>query len=110
MKIRTLIASTALGFAVFALPAQAQHTGHDMPATAAVSTELSSGEVRAIDLKTRKITLKHGELKNLGMSPMTMVFAIKAGIELPKNLKAGDPVRFRAEEPGGVLTVTLIQR
>lgn len=110
MKIRTLIASSALGLAAFAMPALAQHTGHDMPAKAVVATELSSGEVRAIDLKARKITLKHGELKNLGMSAMTMVFAIKPGIELPKDLKAGDQVRFRAEEPGGVLTVTLIQR
>lgn len=110
MKLSSLIASTALIFAAFSLPTQAQHAGHDMGAMPMATVELSSGEVRAIDLKARKVTLKHGELKNLGMSAMTMVFAIKPGIELPKDLKAGDQVRFRAEEPGGVLTVTLIQR
>ena len=110
MKLSTLLASTAFILAAFALPAQAQHAGHDMGSMPMASVELSSGEVRAIDLKARKITLKHGELKNLGMMAMTMVFAIKPGLELPKDLKAGDQVRFRAEEPAGVLTVTQIQR
>ena len=113
MNIRTLLTTAALLCAAFALPAQAQHAGHDMhdmksmPATPA---ELSSGEVRAIDLKTRKLTIKHGELKNLGMPAMTMVFVIKEGVAVPAGLKQGDAIRFRAEEVGGVLTVTLIQR
>jgi Cu/Ag efflux protein CusF len=111
MKISTLIASTAFVVVSFgALPAYAQHAGHDMGTMPMASTELSSGEVRALDLKTRKITIKHGELKNLGMPGMTMAFALKSGVELPKDLKVGDQIRFRAEEPGGVLTVTLIQR
>jgi len=116
MKIRTLLTAAALLCAALSLPAQAQQAGHnmhdmhDMNAMPATTAELSSGEVRAIDLKTRKLTIKHGELKNLGMPAMTMVFVIKDGVAVPAGLKQGDSIRFRAEEVGGVLTVTLIQR
>ncbi|MDP5238755.1 copper-binding protein [Uliginosibacterium sp. 31-16] len=114
MKIRSaLFAFTVATAGFLSAPfAQAQHAGHNMTAMPAgnVSSDLSSGEVRAFDLKTRKITLKHGELKNLGMPPMTMVFVIKDGVALPPNLKPGEQVRFRAEENAGVLSISSIQR
>ena len=36
------------------------------------AAEMSSGEIRKIDRDQRKITLRHGEIKNLEMPPMTM--------------------------------------
>ncbi|MEO7105496.1 MAG: copper-binding protein [Rhodoferax sp.] len=35
---------------------------------------MSEGEVRKIDKESKKITLRHGPLKNLDMPAMTMVF------------------------------------
>jgi Cu(I)/Ag(I) efflux system protein CusF len=66
------------------------------------------GEVRKVDKDAKKITLKHGEIKNLGMPPMTMVFQAKDPTMLD-TAQAGDKVRFKAEKLGGVLVVTEIQ-
>jgi len=69
---------------------------------------MSEGEVRKIDRKNRKITLKHGPLKNLDMPPMTMAFEVNDPALLSK-VKVGDKVRFVAANPGGRLTVTALQ-
>ena len=76
-----------------------------MPAAAADMTE---GEVRKVDMDTKKITIKHGEIKNLGMPGMTMVFQVKDAALLEK-AKAGDKIRFKAEKSGGAIVVTDIQ-
>ena len=65
-------------------------------------------EVRKVDKENQKITLKHGEIKNLDMPPMTMVFAVKDAAMLDK-VKAGDKVQFSAANDNGKLTVTEIQ-
>ena len=44
---------------------------------AAADFEMSEGEIRKVDPETKKITIKHGELKNLDMPAMTMVFQVK---------------------------------
>ena len=72
------------------------------------STEMTEGEVRKVDMDTKKITLKHGEIKSLGMPSMTMVFQVKDPTMLDK-VKAGDKVRFTAEKMNGALTVTSIE-
>ena len=59
-------------------------------------------------MDTKKITLKHGEIKNLGMPGMTMVFQVKDPAMLDK-VKTGDKVRFTAEKMNGALTVTNIE-
>jgi Cu(I)/Ag(I) efflux system protein CusF len=66
------------------------------------------GEVRKVDKDTKKITLKHGEIKNLGMPGMTMVFQVKDSAMLDK-VQAGDKVQFKAERPGGALVITEIE-
>jgi Cu(I)/Ag(I) efflux system protein CusF len=72
--------------------------------------EMTQGEVRKIDKTTQKITLKHGEIKNLGMPPMTMVFQLKDSAAL-ETLSVGDPVRFSAEkDKSGAYVVTSIVR
>ncbi|MDO6388206.1 copper-binding protein [Uliginosibacterium sp. 31-12] len=110
MNIRIAFASVLLALASLSQPALAQGMSHDMHAGHAMGQELVPAEVRALDLKARKITLKHGDLKNLGMPGMTMVFALDKKLVLPADLKAGDKVEVRVEDLGGVLTVTTLKR
>jgi Cu(I)/Ag(I) efflux system protein CusF len=70
--------------------------------------EMSEGEVRKIDKSTNKITLRHGEIKNLDMPGMTMVFRVRDPALL-ENIKPGDKLRFRAEKANGAIFVTAIE-
>lgn len=70
--------------------------------------EMSGGEVKKIDKEAQKITLKHGEIKNLDMPGMTMVFKVLEPSLLDK-VKAGDKVKFTAEKRNGALVVTGIE-
>lgn len=70
--------------------------------------EMSSGEVRKIDKDAQKITLKHGEIKNMDMPGMTMVFKVQDP-SLLDNLKVGDKVKFNAEKRDGAIVVTAIE-
>jgi Cu/Ag efflux protein CusF len=111
-----LLTGIAVTAAAWVGTAQSQTmSGHDhhaaapaMTATAARAAELSTGEVRKIDMESRRITLKHGPLKNLDMPPMTMAFQVTDAAMLGK-VKVGDKVRFVAANPGGKLTLTEIQ-
>lgn len=81
-----------------------------LPAAAwAQAAALTQGEVRKVDKSAGKITLQHGEIKNLDMPPMTMVFTAKDPALLDK-VKAGDKVAFSAEKEGGQYIVTSIER
>ncbi|KFJ09217.1 copper binding periplasmic CusF family protein [Delftia acidovorans] len=115
---RTALA-VRLALAAALIPAWvcAQATAHDHAAHSAQSTEtapaaasqdLSEGEVTRWDARTSKVTLRHGELKNLGMPPMTMVFQLRVAAPEPA-LKAGDKVRFRAEQDQGAFVVTQLE-
>lgn len=93
----------------------ASHTGapkgsalEKTTAAAASSPDMAVGEIRKIDLPNSKITIKHGEIKNLDMPGMTMVFQVK-DMAILNNIKVGDSVRFRAEKAGGAIVVTVIQ-
>lgn len=66
------------------------------------------GEVRKIDTDAKKITLRHGDIPNLEMSGMTMVFRVKDP-ELLGKVKPGDKVRFTADKVDGALTVLSIE-
>lgn len=79
-------------------------------ASAAVSfadATFAEGEVRKVDKPNAKITLKHGEIKDLDMPPMTMVFGVKDPSMLDR-VKAGDKIRFRAANQDGKYTLTEI--
>ena len=73
-----------------------------------MSMEMSSGEVKKIDKETQKITLKHGEIKNMDMPGMTMVFKVLDPSLLDK-VKVADKVNFKAEKRDGALVVTAIE-
>lgn len=81
-----------------------EHAGHTAPATA----ELTDGEVKKIDKEAGKMTLRHGELKNLNMSAMTMVFRVKDPAMLDQ-VKAGDKVKFAADRVNGAVTIVKLQ-
>lgn len=76
--------------------------------TPVAAAEMSQGEIRKVDMEAKKITIKHGEIKNLDMPGMTMVFQVKEEALLSK-VKVGDKVRFTAEKIGGAIVVTDIQ-
>jgi Cu(I)/Ag(I) efflux system protein CusF len=77
-------------------------------AAASAGSHLADAEVRKVDKGAGKITLKHGEIRNLDMPPMTMVFGASDKALLDK-VKAGDKVRFAAEKQGGQYVVTQIE-
>ena len=74
----------------------------------ALAAEMSEGEVRKVDKPAAKLTIRHGELRNLDMPPMTMVFQVRDAALLDK-VKAGDKVRFQAEKSGTAYVVTAIE-
>jgi len=82
----------------------------EMPAAAGgmVMGDMADGEIRKVDMDNKKITIKHGEIKNLDMPGMTMVFQVKDPAMLT-SVKTGDKVRFKAEKSGGAIVVTEIQ-
>ncbi|MEO6293092.1 MAG: copper-binding protein [Burkholderiaceae bacterium] len=109
--VATLLATATTAFA-------ASHAGSPMPmndakkemiAPAVMSNlPMADAEVRKVDIENKKITLKHGEIKNLDMPGMTMVFQVKDPAMLDK-VKAGDKVKFSADKIGGAIVVTQIQ-
>lgn len=112
VTISTLLLGTTSVFA-------ASHAGAPMakettkkevavPMPASASVDMADGEVRKVDKENKKITLKHGVIKSLDMPGMTMVFQVK-DIAMLDNLKAGDKVKFKAEQAGSAIVVTDIQ-
>ena len=82
---------------------------HQPPPTAAANAaSMSDGEVRKVDPETKKITLRHGPIQNLGMPPMTMVFQVTDPAMLDQ-VKAGDKIRFNADKVNGAYVVTRIE-
>lgn len=88
--------------ASLAMPVLAQQAG------SVESTDMTAGEVRKVDKSAKKLTIKHGEIRNLEMPPMTMVFPVKDAALLDK-VQAGDKVRFKADQIGGTIVVTEIE-
>lgn len=116
-----LTCSFALALTASASFASAQehvHAGHGAPddgATLQASVqqaspqlELADGEVKKVDKDAGKLTLRHGELKNLNMAPMTMVFRVKDAAMLDQ-VKVGDKVRFNADRVNGAVTILELQ-
>lgn len=98
-------------------PAAAQTaSGHDPAhvapapgATAASELPWTDAEVRRIDAAAGKISLRHGEIRNLDMPPMTMVFQMSDPSGLAA-LAVGDRVRFTAVQRYGAYTVVQIEK
>ena len=105
LTIATLL--IALTTPVFAQQKAEDHSAHH-PAAAASAADMTEGEIRKVDKDAKKLTIKHGEIKNLDMPPMTMVFQVRDASVLDK-LKAGDKVRFVVQKSDAGFMVTEIQ-
>jgi Cu(I)/Ag(I) efflux system periplasmic protein CusF len=92
------VATLALGFGLATVPVASQ-----------AANDSAQGEVRKIDKDAKKITIKHGEIKNLDMPPMTMVFQVK-DINMLDKVKAGDMIQFRVVKEGSSYVITEIVR
>jgi Cu/Ag efflux protein CusF len=79
----------------------AEAPGHAAP--------LTDGEILKVDAAAQKLTVRHGRIENLGMSPMTMVFRVKDPTFL-STVKPGDTVQMTVERVDGVLTIVALQR
>lgn len=95
--LRSLFVAGAAAMALISVPAYAQ----------APAADLTEAEVRKVDKENKKVTLKHGQIKNLDMPPMTMVFNVNDAALLDK-VQAGDKIHFRAANEAGKFTVTEI--
>lgn len=113
MKPRYLKAA-ALGFAVFALGAQAQqgHKDMDMNATKTdaskpASLAMNEALVQAVDKAGKTVTIKHGPLKSktVEMPPMTMTFPVE-NTSLLSTVKTGDKVKVAVDNVKDQPTVT----
>ena len=65
-------------------------------------------QVRKVDAENGRLTIRHGEIKNLGMPPMTMVFQVRDKSWL-EGVQPGSRIRFQAVEEGGKYVVTALE-
>ncbi|MFY3385072.1 copper-binding protein [Paracidovorax sp. MALMAid1276] len=116
-----LAAGLSMPFAGLALAQAPAATAPITPAAAAPSpdgqtasaapqaVDWSEGEITRWDPRTLRLTIRHGEIRNLDMPPMTMVFRV-ADASLVGDLQPGDKVRFRAEQASGAYHVRQIEK
>ena len=77
--------------------------------SAVAQSGLIDGQVMKVDQSAGKVTIKHGPAKRLGMeSGMTMVYKAQDPAIL-KAVKAGNKIKFDAEQVNGQYTVTKIE-
>jgi Cu/Ag efflux protein CusF len=86
----------------------AQRDGLQRVSDNAEALPWAQAEVRRIDKVTGKVALKHGEIKNLDMPPMSMVFQVKDPSQLDA-LQVGQKVRFQAVQDKGAYWVLKIE-
>lgn len=79
--------------------------GIDDPPSAFAPNE---GIVRSVDKAAGEIVVRHGQLTEIGMPPMTMAFEVSDTTLLDK-VKAGERVTLRVELRNGRFTVTRIE-
>ena len=111
MKTPLIVLATVLG-AVVSIPAAAANEHADHAAMHGekngVSAQMTDGLVKKVDKSAGKLTLSHGPLPN-GMPAMTMVFRVKDPA-WQDQVKAGDKVRFMADQINGAMTVVHLER
>jgi Cu/Ag efflux protein CusF len=79
-------------------------------AALAAHAQATDAEVRKVDKAQGKLTLKHGEIKNLDMPPMTMVFRVQDP-KMLDDLAVGDKVKVDVDKVGGQYVVkTLVKQ
>lgn len=116
-KIQSLVVSVAVAaaslgsVAVFAQATMDHSKMGDMKMNVSqdLSKDMTDGEVRKVDKGAGKLTIKHGDIKNLNMPGMTMAFAVKDKALLDK-VKTGDKIKFKVVMEGSNMVVTDLQK
>ena len=115
--MKTLKSNVSLFAAIALLSLGVPHVAHsaETPAKESMKSEqttaaadMTDGEIRKVDKDTKKVTIKHGEIKNLDMPAMTMVFQVKDPAMLDK-VQSGDKVKFRVIKSDSGYVVTELQ-
>lgn len=68
------------------------------------AAEYTKGTVKKVNMESKKVTIIHEELVNLGMPAMTMVFRT-ATPEMLEKMKVGEQIEFVAGRVKGKITV-----
>ncbi len=68
------------------------------------------GEVKKVDVEAGKVTLKHGEIKNLDMPAMPQMSYRVSDPAWLKSLQVGDKVKFSADKVNGQFTITALEK
>jgi Cu(I)/Ag(I) efflux system periplasmic protein CusF len=115
----TLTLNITLSAALLAFSALSSNAQTVVPAAPAVAAtpaaampaakDLADAEVRKVDKEAKKVTLKHGPIKNLDMPSMTMVFQVRDE-KLFDKLVAGEKIKFSAEQLQGAYVVTGVEK
>ena len=110
-NLPTLLMLIASFFAVPSVGASdhASHGGHAAMHAPSAEPQMILGQIKKIDKNAGKVTISHGPLTNLGMPAMTMVFRVKDPAWLDQ-VKAGDKIRFMADQINGAMTVVHLER
>lgn len=87
-------------------PSQETLNQADKPAT---DDRYTSGEILKVDTAQGKLTIRHGDIKNLGMPGMTMNFKVKDPAILDA-VQVGDQVQFVVERQNGSLLITELKK
>jgi len=90
------------------MPGMSKAAPTDRGTVAAATSDLSEGEIRKVDKDNRRLTIRHGPLRNLDMPGMTMVFGVSEDAMLD-TAEVGARVRFQAEKINGKLVVTRLE-
>jgi Cu/Ag efflux protein CusF len=94
---------------VQAKPATAEPPAQPVAPKMASNAPMVSATIKKLDESTGKVTLDHERIPNVDMDAMTMAYKVQDPAAL-KGLKAGDKVRFSAEDINGQITVMKIQK
>lgn len=110
LVIALAVSSAGLAVVPIASAADHSHAGHGAAQAApTAATEFADGQIKRVNKSAAKLTIKHGEIKNLQMPPMTMVFGV-ADKALLEGLNDGDQVKFKVKQDGSNYVVTEIKK
>ena len=114
--VATLLLSFSFSYAAHHEGGHDHHGSHDMDHSKNMSDCMSDnscpmthGVVKNINQELGKITLKHGEIVNLEMPPMTMVLNVK-DLTMLDGLNVGDHVMFQAVSIDGEFVITMMHK
>ena len=111
--VSATVLSASLSFSALAQTAApntaAAPASEGMAAKKVDPKDMAEAEVRKIDKDAKKVTLKHGPIKNLDMPGMTMVFQVK-DVALLDKFVVGEKIMFTAEQQQGAYVVTGAER